>query len=127
MISESMAVWMIAAAIVREAADQPTEGKKAVAQVVVTRSIEWKKPINKVLVPSQFPWVNFHIAMMPKAHNEIDKAVQKEALEIARAAYKGAKAKKLKKGKYLFFNTKPSGRKFNTEVPVVAIGAHYFY
>lgn len=126
MISESMAVWMLAAAIVREAADQSLEGKKAVAQVVMTRSIEWKKPLNKVLVPSQFPWAGIR-PMMPKAHNAIDKAVQKEALEIARQVYKGARSKKLRRGKYLFFNTKPSGRKFKTEVPIVALGAHYFY
>lgn len=117
---------MVAAAIVREASDQPLEGKKAVAQVVVTRSVEWNKPLHKVLVKRQFPWAGLR-PMMPKARNAIDRKVQAEALIIARQALHGARSKYLRHGKYLFFNTKPSGRKFKTRVPLVAISAHYFY
>jgi spore germination cell wall hydrolase CwlJ-like protein len=126
MVFSSVGIWMIAAAIVREAADQPIEGKRAVAQVVVARAREWKKPLSKVLTPSQFPWAA-HRPFMPKAKNKIDQAVQKEALVLARQAANGARSKHLQKGTYLFFNTKPSGRKFKTEVPLISISAHYFY
>lgn len=126
MVITSAGIWLIAAAVVREAADQPREGKKAVAQVVVTRALHWNKPIHKVLIPSQFPWAGIR-PMMPKAQNQIDRDVQKEALQIAKDAVLGAKAKALKHGNYLFFNTKSSGRKFKTPVPLVKISAHYFY
>lgn len=126
MVISALGIWMIAAAIVREAADQPLEGKLAVAQVVVTRAREWHKPIHKVLIPSQFPWA-VNKRFMPKAKNRIDREVQQEALKIARQAVKGAKAKSLSRGTYLFFNTHASGRKFKTEVPLVSIAAHYFY
>jgi hypothetical protein len=123
----ALSVWLVTAAICREASDQPTEGQIAVAQVVATRSIKWKKPINKIINRQNFPWGGMK-HKMPEIRNRIDLDVHNKADAIARAVlFKGLRSKRLARGDYTFFNHYKLGRRFKTDVPLVRIGQHVFY
>lgn len=127
MITTALSVWLITAAICREASNQPTEGQIAVAQVVNTRSIKWHKPIHKVIDKTNFPWGGMK-HKMPEVRNGIDKSVQAKASTLARAVlFSGLKAKKMSHGDYTFFNHYKQGRRFKTDVAMVRIGDHVFY
>ncbi len=115
----ALAVWLVASAIEREAANQPDLGKLAVAQVVVTRSIEWKQPIHKVINKANFPWGG-----MKKKMPTVPKKEREHALALARDVLNG---RRVMKGTYLYFNTKARGRKFKTPTKLVRIAAHVFY
>lgn len=127
MIISSLSVWLVTAAICREASNQPTEGQIAVAQVINTRSHKWHKPIHKVIDKDNFPWGGMQ-HKMPQVRNPIDRKVQDDAGVIARAVlFKGLRAKRLAHGDYTFFNHYKMGRRFKTNVPLVRIGSHVFY
>lgn len=127
MIVTALSVWLVTAAICREASNQSTEGQIAVAQVVSTRSVKWKKPITKVIDGTNFPWGAMK-HKMPKIKNKIDASVQHKADLLARAVlFKGLRAKRLAHGDYTFFNHYRMGRRFKTNVAMVRIGDHVFY
>lgn len=122
-----LSIWLVTAAICREASNQPTEGQIAVAQVVATRSTKWKKPVYKVINKTNFPWGGMK-HKMPKIKNKIDKDVQDKANTLAKAVlFQGLRAKRLAHGDYTFFNHYKMGRRFKTNVAMVRIGDHVFY
>ena len=122
-----LSIWLVTAAICREASNQPTEGQIAVAQVVATRSVKWKKPVHKVINKANFPWGGMK-HKMPKVKNKIDRDVQDKAGALAKAVlFKGLRAKRLAHGDYTFFNHYKMGRRFKTNVAMVRIGDHVFY
>ena len=125
--STALSVWLLTAAICREASNQPTEGQIAVAQVVNTRVHKWNKPITKVIVKGQFPWGGMK-HKMPEIRNHVDQDVHNRADTIARAVlFKGLRSKHLAHGDYTFFNHYKLGRRFKTNVAMVRIGDHVFY
>lgn len=127
MIASALSIWLLTAVICREASNQPTEGQIAVAQVVNTRSVKWKKPIHKIIDGNNFPWGAMK-HKMPPVRNPIDKEVQAKASLLARAVlFKGLRAKHLAHGDYTFFNHYKMGRRFKTKVAMVRIGDHVFY
>ncbi len=115
----SLAVWLVASAIEREAADQPDMGKLAVAQVVVTRSIEWKQPIHKLLNRRNFPWCSLKQKMPTIPKKERD-----HAISLAKQVLGG---RRVLKGTYLYFNHHARGRKYKTDAKLTRIAAHVFY